>query len=235
MSLTIVVTGASRGLGLEFVKQLSAKGHVVIASARSPEKSDQLQELAKSKNVHTVTLDVVQEESVKAAADQISRIAPNGIDILINNSGIASSLTHNPETTSAEEYVRVFETNVAGTARVTVPFLELLRKRNTRKIINISSVMGSIAFDRGTGSLAPAYCVSKTAENMLSKMFAIHLEKEKFTVVALHPGWVQTDMGGQGADITPQQSISGMVNVIDKLTPKDNGAFFDYEGKVVPW
>ncbi|KAF7724905.1 hypothetical protein EC973_000564 [Apophysomyces ossiformis] len=235
MSLTVLVTGASRGLGLEFAKQLSKQGYIVIASARSPDKSSELQSLASSNNVHTLPLDIVDEASVKSAADQVWKIAPEGIDILINNSGIFCSYTMNVETAKANDYMRIFETNVAGTATSTVAFLEHLRKGKTRKIINISSTLGSFGYPRNMGGSAPAYSVSKAAENMLTKLFAIQLEKENFCVIALNPGWVKTDMGTERAPLEPEESISGMLKVIDKATEKDSGKFFQYNGEDLPW
>ncbi|KAF7724906.1 hypothetical protein EC973_000565 [Apophysomyces ossiformis] len=235
MSLTILVTGASSGLGLEFVKQFSEAGHTVIGTLRNPDQASELQELASKNKVHTVKMDVVDEESVKVAAEEVAKIAPNGIDILINNAGIMSSRDLNAINTTAKEYVRMFETNVSGTVTVTLAFLDQLRKRNTRKIINISSGLGSLALPKPYGSGASSYSVSKAAQNMFSKMLAIELEKEDFTVVPLHPGWVQTRLGTAKAPLTPAQSIAGMIKVINKVTAKQTGVFFDYEGNELPW
>ncbi|KAF7724903.1 hypothetical protein EC973_000562 [Apophysomyces ossiformis] len=235
LDLNVQITGASRGLGLEFVRQLSEQGHKVIAAARSPEKSSELQAFATKKNIHTLSLDIVDEASVNSAADKVSKIAPEGIDILINNSGVLCSYSLNVETVKAKDYMRIFETNVAGTATTTVAFLEHLRKRKTRKIINISSSLGSIGYPKDIGTSAPAYSVSKAGENMLSKLFSVQLEKENFIVLALHPGWVKTDMGTGRAPLEPIESISGMLKVIENLTTEDNGKFLDYQGQPMPW
>jgi NAD(P)-dependent dehydrogenase (short-subunit alcohol dehydrogenase family) len=136
--------------------------------------------------------------------------------------------------------MNVFETNVAGVSNVTEAFLSLLRKSGedkTKKILNMSSIIGSIAViaSINPGSQASAYAVSKAALNMLTKMTATLLAKENFIVYASHPGWVKTDMGGESAPIEPVDSIAGMLNVIDNLTPEQNGAFIDFQGKEVAW
>lgn len=136
--------------------------------------------------------------------------------------------------------MNVFETNVAGVSNVTEAFLPLLRKSGedkTKKILNMSSIIGSIAViaSINPGSQASAYAVSKAALNMLTKMTATLLAKENFIVYASHPGWVKTDMGGENAPIEPVDSIAGMLNVIDNLTPEQNGAFLDFQGKEVAW
>ncbi|KAI9019169.1 4-dihydrotrisporin dehydrogenase [Phycomyces nitens] len=217
MSKAFIVTGTSRGLGLEFVKQLASKGHTVFACARNPEKSSGLQALA----------------SNNAAVQSITKLSPNGIDVLINNSGIGSDMNDTVETASAESYMTVFQTNVVGTSNVTEAFLPLLRKGNGRRIINISSLMGSIESTKT--AMAPPYCVSKAGENMLTKLFSLHLKDENFVVVSVHPGWVQTDMGGPQAPVTPSQSIKGILEQVEKLTLKDNGTYVSFEGNTLPW
>ncbi|KAI9321041.1 4-dihydrotrisporin dehydrogenase [Dichotomocladium elegans] len=233
MSLTYVITGASRGLGLEFVKQLSSKGHTVIACARKPENSSGLTSLVDNKSVYAVTLNTIDIDSVKAAAEKITQIAPNGIDVLINNSGISGPTATDIYNTTGDAYAEVFNTNVIGTSNMMQELVPLLKKGKTRHIINISSIMGSNAnTTRGTG---PAYRVSKAAENMLTRAWAGELGDEGFVVIAMHPGWVQTDMGGSDAPLKPEQSVSGMLSVLDKLVSSQNGAFLDFKGDTVPW
>ncbi|KAF7724704.1 hypothetical protein EC973_000812 [Apophysomyces ossiformis] len=235
-----LITGASRGLGLEFVKQLSARGDTVIAAARNPDRADALQSLAKeNSNVHLMALDTVNKESIQAAVKEVDRIAPNGLDVLINNAGIAGNLPNATVLeTTAEEYTNTFETNVVGTSNVTQAFLPALRKRETRQIINITSIMGSLA----AATYAPdpfhgariSYRISKAAENMLSISWSNILKKEGFIVVPIHPGWVQTDMGGKNAHITPQESIASILQYIGSLTPEHSGVFVDEKGFPLP-
>ncbi|SAL99460.1 hypothetical protein [Absidia glauca] len=232
--LTYLVTGASRGLGLEFVKQLSAKGHIVIATARDPTKAEALVSLIDYEKVIGVALDTTDQSSVKAAFEKIKTIAPHGIDVLINNSGISGPASETALTATADQYLDVFKTNVVGTSNVTQAALPLLRQKDTRKIINISSIVGSIKLNVH-GATMPYYGVSKAGENYLTKALSASLAEEKFIVVAVHPGWVQTDMGGQKAPLKAEESIAGMVEQIEKLTQEKNGAYFDYTGESLPY
>ncbi|KAI8137113.1 4-dihydrotrisporin dehydrogenase [Fennellomyces sp. T-0311] len=234
MSQTFVVTGASRGLGLEFVKQLSSKGHTVIACARHPDGSDKLKALVDGNTVHAIALDTVNLDSVKTAAEKIHQLAPDGIDVLINNAGIGGGgHQYNATNTTADEYVQVFETNVVGTSNVTQALLPLLRKRKTRHIVNISSILASI--DNTTAGDLASYRVSKAAENMLTRIFASQFGEEGFVVLAMHPGWVQTDMGGEKAPITPEQSIAGMLSIVEGMSAEINGKFLSFDGQQLPW
>ena len=133
--------------------------------------------------------------------------------------------------------MKTFETNVAGVVETTNIFLPLLRKRgkeHTKKIVNISSIVGSI----GGGidiQEAAAYRISKAALNMVTKLQSRQLAEESFIVYSAHPGWVQTDMGGPNAQITPEVSIKGMLSKLESATSKDNGGFFDYTGELIVW
>ncbi|KAI9491377.1 4-dihydrotrisporin dehydrogenase [Zychaea mexicana] len=233
MTLTFVVTGTSRGIGVEFIKQLSAKGHTVFACARNPHQSDKLQVLINDINVHPVAMDITNQESVKAAVEQIQTLAPEGIDVLINNAAIPGVSGANVTNTTAEDYMNVFETNVVGTSTVTMSLLPWLRKRNTRHIVNIVSIMASM--QNTTRGIGAAYRVSKAAENMLTRTLAGELGEEGFVVLALHPGWVKTDMGTDQALYTPEESVSGMLSVIGDMSLETNGKFISFQGKELPW
>ncbi|KAI8048598.1 4-dihydrotrisporin dehydrogenase [Gilbertella persicaria] len=237
MPLVYVVTGASRGLGLEFVKQIVAAGNHVFACARNPDSSSELSKLVDNEKVYAIKLDTSNEESIKAAAEEINFKAPEGVDILINNAGIGGQMGTNYETVTKQDMLKVFETNVTGVNETTKAFVPLLRKRPTKKILNMSSVLGSISeVEDSTGSgFGIAYGVSKTALNMLTKLTAKQLESEGFVVYASHPGWVQTAMGGPQAPLTAEVSIRGQLAKIDSLTVEDNGKFYDYEGKPIAW
>ncbi|KAI7895448.1 4-dihydrotrisporin dehydrogenase [Mucor mucedo] len=238
MTLTYVITGASRGLGLEFVKQVSLQGHLVFALARHPESSEPLQALLKDReNVIAVKMDTTCENSIKEAVEKVSQRCAGAIDILINNAGINGPKTFNVENTPKKEYVRIFETNVGGVSDVTQAFLPLLRQGTTKKILNISSILGSITniATANPGGHGSAYDVSKTALNMLTKLFANHLAKENFIVYSTHPGWVKTDMGGESAPVEQADSIAGMLKVLDTIQPQDNGSFYNYTGSKLEW
>ncbi|KAI8051899.1 4-dihydrotrisporin dehydrogenase [Gilbertella persicaria] len=240
MSSVYVITGASRGIGLEFVRQIAAKGNTVFACARNPDASEGLQKLVDNKKVFSVKLDTTNEESLKAAVKEIEKHASEGIDVLINNAGIGSKSSINPETVSKSDLLKTFETNVCGTSEATQAFLPLLRKRGqdkVKKIVNISSILGSLAKinEINPNGGVVDYNISKTALNMLTRVTAHVLEKENFIVYASHPGWVKTDMGGDGAPVEPQDSVSGQLAKIENATVKDNGGYFDFEGNVLPW
>ncbi|GAN05647.1 C-factor-like [Mucor ambiguus] len=241
MSLTYVITGASRGLGLEFVKQLAAKGHTIFACARNPATADRLEKYVDNKHVFVVKLDTTDYESIKAAAEQISKMAPQGIDVLINNAGIASEKSDRvPENILESDLLYILQTNVVGTSNVTKEFLPLLQKRgadHVKKIVNISSLLGSIELinQASPSGVRPSYNISKAALNMYTKMLSNNLAKDNFIVYSSHPGWVKTEAGGEEAPVEVEESISGQLSVLDHVTAKDNGAFLDWEGNAVPW
>ncbi|ORX47697.1 4-dihydrotrisporin dehydrogenase [Hesseltinella vesiculosa] len=234
MAKTVLITGSSRGLGLEFVRQLINKGEIVIATARNLSSATELMALVDNKSVFAVALDTTCMDSVKAAVEEIGRIAPTGIDVLINNSGIAGATDATFLNTDKDDFMKVFETNVVGTSNVSQATLDLLRKKDTRIIFNISSVLGSIELNPGQGHKT-AYSVSKAAENMLTRSFANGLKNESFIVVSVHPGWVRTDMGGSQGHLSPSESITGMIEQLYKLQRSQNGTFFDYKGDALPW
>ncbi|KAI9010324.1 4-dihydrotrisporin dehydrogenase [Phycomyces nitens] len=217
MSLTYLVTGASRGIGLEFVKQLASAGNTVIATARNIEGSAGLKALK--------------------AVEFVSKVAPNGIDVLINNAGATGDMSLDVLNCTPQDYRNAFEINVIGTSSVTQAMLPLLRLGKTRKIVNLCSLLGSIEkTDNGNAcGFGMSYAVSKAAEGMLTKGFSCALKEEDFIVVAVHPGWVVTDMGGKDGQLTTTQSVEGMLSCVFKLTTKENGTFFDYSGASLPW
>ncbi|GAA5811917.1 hypothetical protein MFLAVUS_005364 [Mucor flavus] len=238
MVQTYIVTGASRGIGLEFVEQLTARGDIVFACARNPDSSKGLQALIDNEKIFGIQLDATCDQSIKAAAEEISSKASEGVDVLINNAGIGGTMGLNVENTSKEEYLKVFETNVTGVSEVLKAFLPILRKRgqdNVKKVLNMSSVLGSITeMESGDGEgFGSAYCVSKAGLNMLTKMFACQLAKENFIVYSSHPGWVKTELGGDGALTEKKDSIAGQLAKLDSLTVQDNGGFSDFNGKPI--
>ncbi|KAK9767872.1 hypothetical protein K7432_001935 [Basidiobolus ranarum] len=233
---TYVITGASRGLGLEFVTQiLNNEEAKVYACCRNPSSAKELNQLKSTfedrLSIHK--LDVNDEESIKAGAEEISTVASNGIDVLINNAGVGSDAPGLTKTSKAV-LESMFSTNVSGPMLVAQQFIPLLEKGNQKKIINIGSILGSIALNI---SMLPqmGYAVTKTALNMLTTCFAKELSDKGFVVISIHPGWVQTDLGGEDAPVTPKQSISGMMKVINGLTATDNGKFLTFEGETLPW
>ncbi|KAI8878490.1 4-dihydrotrisporin dehydrogenase [Backusella circina FSU 941] len=234
-----IVTGASRGLGLEFVKQLAEAGKTVFACARNPQKSEKLSVLIDNKHVFGIKLDTTSTDSIQTAAKEIDEKAPNGVNVLINNAGISGDAQYDVLTTPESDYVNVFKTNVVGVSNVVQGFLPLLRKSGdgVKKIMNMSSILGSIAaMEDGSGwGFGSSYCVSKAAVNMMTKMMSNALAKENFIVYASHPGWCDTDMGSSKAPTRTEDSIKGQLVILDRLTAKDNGAYIDFEGNHLNW
>ncbi len=225
MSLTWLITGANRGLGLELVRQLVASGARVIATARNPSNATELSSLG----VEVHRLDQTNADEVSALA---TTLADRPIDILVNNAALGgggSSLA----SLDVEELNDFFDANATGPLRLTQALLPNLRAGRRKLIVNITSRMGSIEANAGGGSYG--YRASKAALNMINRNLAVELGDGGFTCVVLHPGWVQTDMGGAGAPLTPEASVASMLNVMQGLGRDHNGHFLNYDGSPIPW
>jgi NAD(P)-dependent dehydrogenase (short-subunit alcohol dehydrogenase family) len=224
-NLSFVVTGANRGIGLEFACQLQENGAHVIATARKPEEAKDLH----NHNIRVEALDITNPKSVAQLA---SRLRGTAIDVLINNAGIG--LYNNGfETLNMDDVARQFQVNCIGTLRVIQALLPNLKKGNRKLVLTITSRMGSIQDNKeGAGY---GYRASKAALNMLNKNLSIEFGPKGLTFVLLHPGWVRTEMGGPHAPLNPRKSVAGMLKVISRLGPKDNGRFLDFRGKPIPW
>jgi len=222
---TVLITGANRGLGLEFARQYAAAGWTVIATARSPESATELNDLG----VRVMQLDVTDQESIDGVARDLKG-AP--IDLLINNAGIfprSGSLAE----TDFKDVEATYEVNTIGPMRVTRTLLPNLKSGGMKTIVSITSGLGSIADN--TGGRFYGYRESKAALNMFTRSLAAELRGDSFTCVVISPGWVQTDMGGPNANLTPEESISGMRAVIARLTPAETGTYWNYNGDAIPW
>ena len=226
---TYLITGANRGLGLGFTKKLSARGDRVIATARVPAASDELMAAAESDAVEVLTVDVTSPESVCKLA---GALADRSVDVLVNNAGVMGGRTGLGHM-DYESMEACFRVNVVGTMRVVEAVLPALERGGTRQIVNMSSKMGSIAENTSGG--AYAYRASKTALNMVTKSMSLDLEHRGFTCVAMHPGWVLTDMGGPHALIDVDTSVDAMIARIDELGSDDNGEFVEWSGGRIPW
>jgi NAD(P)-dependent dehydrogenase (short-subunit alcohol dehydrogenase family) len=226
--MRFVVTGANRGIGLEFVKQLTARGEEVDATARDPDDAPELQAVAHpGVRLRIHRLDVAEDASVAAFTEQL---APAPVDVLINNAGVSGA--KGGELIDPTDVLRVLNVNAVGTLRVVRALLPRLREGNGKRIVNLTSVLGSIS--HATGGRY-AYRSSKVVVNMVTKLLAEDLRGEGFRTLALHPGWVQTRMGGAGAPVPPDQSVRGMLRIIDGLTAEQSGRAFDFQGREIPW
>ena len=221
----VLITGANRGLGLEFAKQYSEDGWTVIGTARTPGRAVALNGL----DVEVMQLDVTDPDSVQRLVDDLEG---RSIDMLINNAGIFPRFSTLAET-EFDSVAMILDVNVIGPMRVTKALLPNLEAGDQKKIINITSSLGSIE-NNGYGQFY-GYRESKSALNMFSKTLAVELADQGFIVIAQHPGWVQTDMGGPEANLTPEESITGMRAVIDNATAAESGTYWSVEGEQVPW
>jgi NAD(P)-dependent dehydrogenase (short-subunit alcohol dehydrogenase family) len=236
-----VISGASRGIGLELTRQLLALGHHVYAGVRDVKKATHLSDLEKSNTgaLKVFELDITSDTSVAkfreaVEADQKAQLGNSKnegrVDLLINNAGIYVDTESDFASLPATRILESFDTNTVGPIRLTRAFQPLLRKAKAPRIANLSSVMGSVA---ETSSGAFAYRMSKAALNMFTKCMAG--EEREMITLSLHPGWVQTDMGGKGANITPEVSARGLLEVITKSSLKNSGHFYAYDGKEIAW
>jgi NAD(P)-dependent dehydrogenase (short-subunit alcohol dehydrogenase family) len=229
---TILVTGASRGLGLEFCKQYAEADEQVIACCRNPDQAQALNELAaEHEHIMVHQLDVTDHDSVDVLAAQLGH---QTIDVLIVNAGIyGDSSRHGFGNLDYDAWRTTLETNVLGAVKVAEAFTPHLQKSSKPIIAAISSQMGSIADNGSGGSLL--YRSSKAALNATIKSVALDLQSSGVGVLIFHPGWVLTDMGGPNALIDTQTSISGMIRQIDSFKPEQTGSFIKYDGTVLPW
>jgi len=218
---TVLITGAGRGLGREFARQYAAENWRVFACARDPATVEA------GRNVSAHALDVTDGASIAALARALDG---ERFDVLINNAGVVGDRTPAMGGVKYEAWLDALDVNVLGPMRVAEAFAR--RLGGERKLVTISSRMGSIA-EAGANSVV--YRSSKAAVNMAVKCLSQALAGEGVIAVALHPGWVRTDMGGASATLAPEQSVAAMRKVIAGLGRDDNGRFINYDGGPIPW
>jgi NAD(P)-dependent dehydrogenase (short-subunit alcohol dehydrogenase family) len=230
----VLVTGASRGLGLEFARRWLEGGDHVFALARTVKNSSGLAEL-KEKHPDTLSLfdcDVADDASVQAAAGAV-RAQWDSLDVLLNNAGVYGPRDDSIETVDLDEIRRVFEINALGPLRVSRAFLPLIRRGQQPRIVHVTSLMGSI--DDNTSGGSYPYRMSKTGLNMASRNLAHDLQVDGVISAVIHPGWVRTDMGGAGAPLEIEDSVGAMIKTIESLVMEHSGGFFDRHGERIPW
>lgn len=229
---TVLVTGANRGLGLEFARQYAAAGWQVIATCRAPDAATELQKLAAESGgrVRVLGMNVTDPKSVRSAA---AALQGEAIDLLLNNAGIGGPPGQQLGNLDYDAWARVLDTNTLGPMRVVEALLENVAQSKLKRIVTITSAMGSIEDNASGGRYA--YRSSKAAVNMVMKSLSIDLAPRGITCVVVHPGWVRTDMGGPDGKITPAESVRALRSLIDAIKPEDAGKFFNYDGKPYPW
>jgi NAD(P)-dependent dehydrogenase (short-subunit alcohol dehydrogenase family) len=225
---TVLLTGANRGLGLEFARQYAARGWRVHACCRKPADAPDLAALA-GPNLVVRALDVRDFEAVAGLAREIA----DPIDVLLANAGI-----YGPEKTSLGRidyaaWAEVFAVNTMAPLRLAECFVEHVARSERKTIACVSSFMGSVGGN--SGGRHYLYRSSKAALNAVVKSLAIDLRDRGVKAVTLHPGWVKTDMGGADADLEIPASVAGVVGVLERLRPEDSGKFLNYDGSELPW
>lgn len=230
----VLITGANRGLGLEFTRQLLAAGDHVVAACRQPGRASALNSLAGEHpgRLHVLPLDVAQPRSLRELASELPlAIGEDGrLDLVLNNAGVlhAGERFGRLEAANFEDS---FRTNALG------PLL-LVQALATRladgaRVANLSSELGSIGSTTRFGT--PSYNMGKAAQNMATVLLAHALAERGIVVVALHPGWVRTDMGGARAELEPAEAVAALLGLIAGLAPRDSGRFLDRNGQPLPW
>jgi len=236
-----LVTGAARGLGVALVRQLLERGDRVFAAARGGSEREALRELKRAHpdSLVPIALDVADPQSISDSVSEV-RKHTDKLDLLINNAGIASE--HGGNSSTAPEplgrveqrnSLQVFAVNTVGPLLMVQAYEGLLARAKAPRVVNITSRMGSIDDKSSTGYYS--YSASKAALNMVNKILSRELRPEGIVTIVVHPGWVQTDMGGGHATLTPEKSAAALIRLVSALSEKDNGAFFNYDGSPLPW
>ncbi|MGE5597810.1 MAG: SDR family oxidoreductase [Bacteroidota bacterium] len=233
MRPTVLITGADEGLGLALAKRFLAGGYTVLAGQYRSDLSSLAELAARSPDLRTIPLDVTSEASVRAAAAE-AELCSSRLDVLINNAGI-----HPPASNNALPLVdfaameRTLAVNAIGPLRVVQRFLPLVLAGEKKLLVNISSEAGSIGACRRKAEFD--YCMSKAALNMQSKILQNYLRDIGVKVLALHPGWMRTAMGGPDADLAPEEAADAIYNLAAAPPPLDGPIYLDYLGREMPW
>lgn len=227
-----LITGANRGLGLEFARQYLADGWQVYATCRDPASASALRRLAENRegNLRLLAMEVTDPVSIHAVATELDGVA---IDLLLNNAGIIGPRGQTIGNVDYKAWAEVFAVNTMGPMRVSEAFVEHVARSERKLIVTLTSGMGSIADNTSGGSII--YRSSKAAVNMVMRSLAIDLAPRGITCVVVNPGWVRTEMGGANATLEPVESISRMRRLIETLGLGQSGKFFNHNGREYPW
>lgn len=225
-----VITGASRGIGLELCSMFLENDHEVVALARNPNSSGGLNALRKEfvDRIKILKCDVTNREEIHSVTEALSGQA---IDVLVNNAGVFGSTDESLQELSYEDLEMCLQTNCVGPLMMTKAMLPNLKKAQNSKIANISSRMGSVA-DNSSGGYY-AYRMSKSAVNMFSK--GLSIDFPEIICLNIHPGWVRTEMGGRNATVATRESARGIYQLIVGATLEQSGKFLNYKGEELPW
>lgn len=227
---TVLITGANRGLGLEFVRQYLAKGWHVLAACRSPQTASDLVELSANGDLKLLKLDVTSEQDINQLGQQLQGQA---IDHLILNAGVLGEDCATLGEMTQAKWLEVLNINTVAPALLIQVLRNNVAASEHKTIVGISSRVGSIG-DNGSGNMY-SYRTSKAALNQILVSAARNLAEQGVKTLAVHPGWVQTDMGGKEATYTAEESVAGIINVTESLTIEQSGSFRVFDGSSVEW
>ena len=227
-----LITGANRGLGLEFARQYLADGWQVYAACRNPASASELRRLAddSDRRLRILAMDVTDPASIQATAGELDGQA---IDVLINNAGIIGPRGQSIGNIDYEAWAEVLAVNSMGPMRVSEAFVEHVARSDRKLIVTLTSGMGSIGDNTSGGSVV--YRSSKAAVNMVTRSLAVDLAPRGITCVVVNPGWVRTDMGGPSARLEAAESVNALRRLIATLGPEQSGKFFNHTGREYPW
>jgi len=243
---SLLITGANRGIGLEFVKKLVSRVDILFAGCRKPSEAKELNALKDAhNNIHVVEIDVTCEKNIQACIKEVSKLCGEaGLSCLINNAGANKKPDNKVTELSLDDLKRIFSVNTFGPPIVCKHSLSLLQqaaKTHSDQIItkplivNIGTVLSSVSRMNRDMSCYYSYNMSKSPLNMFTKMLSLEIEEDGIDVIAIHPGWVQTDMGGSNAALTVQQSIDMMLETLSNLRQDQNGTLINFKGETIPY
>ncbi|BDY06057.1 SDR family oxidoreductase [Ferrimonas sp. YFM] len=228
---TVLITGANRGLGLEFVRQYARKGWQVLACCRDPRGAEALNRLTEANpEIELFSLDVTDEGAIWELALELEG---RTIDHLILNAGVLGEQCAELGQMTQSEWIKVLTINTVAPALLIQALKDHVAASEHKSIVGISTRVASLE-DNGSGGMY-SYRASKAALNQILVSAAHNLKEQGVKTLALHPGWVQTDMGGEQAKFTPSESVAGMMAQIERLTPETSGSFQVFDGSTIPW
>lgn len=225
---SVLISGASRGLGLEFARQYAADGWRVYAACRNPERADALRAVSGHVSVHS--LEVTEKPSLDRLTMELKNVP---MDLVIANAGVSGPRAMPAELVDRESWLETLAVNTIGPLALVGAFRSNLEKGQLKKAVALSSRLGSIAEDESGGLYV--YRSSKAALNAVWHALALDWRPLGIACALLHPGWAKTDMGGARAEIEPRDSVAGMRKVIDQLTLETTGRFLTWDGAELPW
>jgi len=229
---SVLITGANRGLGLEFARQYLADGWQVYAACRDPASASELRPMAEDGGgkLQIMAMDVTDAASIHAAAKELDGQA---IDLLLNNAAVMGPRNQTIGNIDYKAWAEAFAVNTMGPMRVSEAFVEHVAKSDLKLIVSLTSGMGSIADNTSGGSIV--YRSTKAAMNMVMRSLAVDLAPRGIVCAVINPGWVRTDMGGPNATREPPESIGTLRRLIASLGPEQSGKFLNHTGREFPW